>query len=141
MPTPGSAKPTVLVVDDDRANLQTFRIVFREAYAITLAGSGEEALRAVDAAAFDVAFVDFAMPDMNGLEVLRCIRAARPAIRRAVVTGYPDLPEITAASASGLAHAVVTKPWDRASLQRTIDSLAHDGPGPGGPAGASDVGA
>lgn len=136
MPPPDAAKPTVLVVDDDRANLQTFRIVFRDAYAITLAASGEEALRAVDGGAFDVAFVDYAMPGMNGLEVLRRIQAACPAIRRAVVTGYADLPDIAAASASGLAEAVVMKPWDRVVVQETIDALARgQPPEPAGPAG------
>jgi CheY-like chemotaxis protein len=125
MPPRDDAKPTVLVVDDDRANLQTFRIVFRDAYTITLAASGDEALRAVEAAPFDVALVDFAMPGMNGLEVLCRIRAERPAIRRAVVSGYPDLPEIVAASASGLAEAVLMKPWDRAVLQATLDALVR----------------
>jgi CheY-like chemotaxis protein len=125
MPPRDDAKPTVLVVDDDRANLQTFRIVFRDAYTITLAASGDEALRAVEAAPFDVALVDFAMPGMNGLEVLCRIQAARPAVRRAVVTGYPDLPEIVAASASGLAEAVLMKPWDRAALQATLDALVR----------------
>jgi len=141
VPPPAAAKPTVLVVDDDRANLQTFRIVFRDAYAITLAATGEEALQVAEAGAFDVAFVDYAMPGMNGLEVLRRLQAACPAIRRAVVTGYADLPDIAAASASGLAEAVVIKPWDRSTLRRILDGLARSArgePEPGERGGAAE---
>ncbi len=121
MPPADAAKPRILVVDDDHANLRTFRIVFRAEYDAVLALSGEEALDALAAGGIHVALVDYAMPGMNGLQLLARIQRAHPGVGRVMVTGYPDLPELAAAAASGLAAAVVMKPWDRDALQRTLD--------------------
>jgi CheY-like chemotaxis protein len=121
VPPADAAKPRILVVDDDHANLRTFRIVFRAEYDAVLALSGDEALDALAAGAVDVALVDYAMPGMNGLQLLARIQHAHPDVGRIMVTGYPDLPELSAAAESGLAAAVVMKPWDRDALMRTID--------------------
>lgn len=136
VPPADAAKPRILVVDDDHANLRTFRIVFRAEYDAVLALSGEEALDALAAGGIDVALVDYAMPGMNGLQLLDRIQRAHPDVGRVMVTGYPDFPELAAAAESGLAAAVVMKPWDRDALQRTLDEqvrIARSGaPGPGG---------
>jgi CheY-like chemotaxis protein len=116
-----AAKPRILVVDDDHANLRTFRIVFRAEYDAELALSGDEALAALAAGPFDVALVDYAMPGMNGLQLLARLQRDHATVGRILVTGYPDLPELAAAARSGLASAVVMKPWDREALERIID--------------------
>jgi DNA-binding NtrC family response regulator len=110
--------------------------VFRAEYDAVLALSGHEALDALAAGEIDVALVDYAMPDMDGLQLLARIQRAHPDVGRIMVTGYPDLPELSAAAESGLAAAVVMKPWDRDALMRTIDEqvrIARSGaPAPGG---------
>ncbi len=121
MPPAEAAKPRILVVDDDHANLRTFRIVFRAEYDATLALSGDEALGELAVGSFDVALVDYAMPGMNGLELLVRMQRAHPEVGRVMVTGYPDHPELAEAARSGVAAAVVMKPWDRDDLQRTLD--------------------
>src|SRR4051812_24090955 len=94
--------PAVLVVDDEQANLATFRRVFRQDFDMYLATSAEEALEHMAERAFDVALVDFAMPGMNGVEFFREAATRRPTMDRILVTAHADLPEVRAAKASGL---------------------------------------
>jgi len=70
--------PNLLLLEDDpeiRQGLEQH--LRREGYTIVPAGTGADALRALQApqAVFDAALLDLSLPDMDGLDVLRCIRA------------------------------------------------------------------
>ena len=68
----------VLVVDDKIANRQLMRAVlatFEEGYAVSEADSGPAALEAVKRDPPDIIFLDVMMPDMDGYEVCRRIKA------------------------------------------------------------------
>ncbi len=67
----------VLVVDDD-PKITAFlrRSLALEGYDVTVANSGTEALRIVGASPPDLMVLDIMMPDVDGLEVCRRIRAA-----------------------------------------------------------------
>jgi CheY-like chemotaxis protein len=70
------AAPTILVVDDvDDARDLTARLFRRAGYRCVTADGGEAALAAVDAEAPHLVLLDLTMPDMDGLEVLRRLRA------------------------------------------------------------------
>ena len=78
--------PRILIVDDDRA--------FRETLAETLRALGHEAIEFSSAAEAingwrtlnpDLAFIDFRMPHMNGVEALRALRERDPAIATPIV--------------------------------------------------------
>ncbi len=115
-----ASRPRVLVVDDDEANLRAFERVFRRQYEVTVAASGEAALRALQASAFDVALVDYSMPVMSGIELLRRIEMSHPTVSRIMLTAHADLPEVAATTRSGLALATVMKPWERADIERAV---------------------
>ncbi len=52
---------------------------------------GMSAISALDdGIEFDLLLSDFAMPGLNGVETINRIKAARPAIRSALMTGYAD---------------------------------------------------
>lgn len=67
----------VLVVDDD-VKITAFlrRSLILEGYEVTVANSGTEALRLVANSAPDLMVLDLMMPDVDGMEVCRRIRAA-----------------------------------------------------------------
>ena len=112
--------PSVLVVDDDELNLRTFQRAFRRDFEITCADSGAKALELLVGASFDVALVDFAMPEMNGVEFLRAARTLRTDLPAVMVTAHADLPEVRAAFAAGWVHAIIMKPFEREAILRWV---------------------
>ncbi len=77
---PKSINPSevqILAVDDDYEILDYFKDVMRRfGFPCSTALSGEEALRMVNKnAAFNICFVDWQMPEMDGLEVIRALKA------------------------------------------------------------------
>jgi signal transduction histidine kinase len=80
----------VLVVDDDRLVRDTLIESLEDAgFAATGAESGAAALSLIECgAAVDALVTDFAMPDMNGAELVRAVRARKPGLPAIVLTGY-----------------------------------------------------
>lgn len=69
--------PTALVVDDDQLGRLFLRALLdRAGFAVTLAASGDEALRMFSPEAFDVVFMDMQMPGIDGVETTRRLKAA-----------------------------------------------------------------
>jgi CheY-like chemotaxis protein len=86
------AKSTILVVDDDKAVLRsTLRMLDSFGFATIPAGSGREALRLIESYPdMDLVIADFAMPEMNGIELAKAIRATQAALPVLLVTGFSD---------------------------------------------------
>jgi diguanylate cyclase (GGDEF)-like protein len=84
----GEARERVLVVDDDDDIRELLALTLRhEGWAVTAARSGSEALVALRQQGPAVALIDFQLPDMNGLELIRLTRAVDPNLACIVVTG------------------------------------------------------
>jgi diguanylate cyclase (GGDEF)-like protein len=68
----------ILVVDDSPAQLeQLAQVLSREGYDVRRAQDGKEAIRAVRADPPDLVLLDLVLPDMDGLEVLRIVKARK----------------------------------------------------------------
>ncbi|MCP4870905.1 MAG: response regulator, partial [Proteobacteria bacterium] len=67
--------PRILVVDDDPINLQVLHnYLVAEHFDLTMASSGDEALRLLGEQTFELLLLDIMMPRMSGYEVCRTIR-------------------------------------------------------------------
>src|SRR5438105_9719848 len=95
---------TILIVDDNTP----FRTLLREIVAeesdlhvVGEAADGVEAMRLALALRPDIMLLDLAMPRVNGLEVLRWIKAKRPEIQVIIVTVHDEDAYRQAAEASG----------------------------------------
>ncbi len=72
----GAPGPTVLVADDDADILSLVELWLRRAgYTVVCAADGRKALDAVREHRPEVAILDVRMPEMDGLDVIRAIRA------------------------------------------------------------------
>jgi two-component system response regulator HydG len=69
-------KPKILVIDDERAILDTVGILLRgEGFDTELVQNGRDALDRLDAISPDIVLTDIRMPAISGLEVLAAVRA------------------------------------------------------------------
>jgi CheY-like chemotaxis protein len=115
----------VLVVDDDPSVRHAVEAMLTGDYEVVHAASGEEALAMVHTARIDAVLLDKGLPDLDGYDVAREIRA-RPTVRDLpilVVTGH-DSPEAEMEALRSGADDWVAKPVDMdvllARLQRLV---------------------
>ena len=72
----GAERGLLLVVDDNETNREVLsRRLQMQGYAVETAPDGPTALEAVGARVFDLVLLDIMMPDMDGYEVLRRLKA------------------------------------------------------------------
>ncbi|MCZ6782241.1 MAG: response regulator, partial [Proteobacteria bacterium] len=117
---------SVLVIDDDDAVLEvTHEFLRRAGLSVVLAPNGLEGLRILkEDGGIGVVVLDFQMPGLDGVEVLREIRRYRPRLPVLVATGYAE--EIAAQRvAVGEFTSYIQKPYDPDVLvHRVQDALA-----------------
>jgi putative two-component system response regulator len=78
-------RPKILVVDDTPANLTLVANVLKDNYQINLANNGAKALELALSVAPDLILLDVMMPDMDGFEVCRRLKADPLTIQTPVI--------------------------------------------------------
>ena len=82
----------VLVVDDEAdIRLSVGRVLGLLGYEVDLAESGEQALAMAERISYDVALLDIRLPGMDGIELMRRVADACPAMAVILLTGYAAL--------------------------------------------------
>ncbi len=113
---------TILVVDDEIANLQKLQRTFVHRYAVLCAGSGEEALELVHQHEnIAVIIADQRMPDMTGVEFLQRTLTPLPHAVRIILTGYTDTDVLLSAINTCKVYRYIVKPWDPPDLLMTVE--------------------
>lgn len=110
----------VLVVDDDR-NLRSSleRILAQAGYQIYAAADAAHALETAQKYFYDVALVDMVLPDSDGLELLKELKALQPNAEVIVVTAFGSIESAVEAMRWG-AYDYLTKPFHTAELLTTV---------------------
>jgi len=81
----------ILAVDDEQAvTLLLHRVLSRAGYAVSTAGTGEEALELLENEPFDLLLVDKSLPRMSGFEVISRARVSHPDLAVAMITAHPE---------------------------------------------------
>ncbi len=120
----------VLIVEDNADAAESLRLLLElDGHTVRVAGTGRAALTAVDDAPSAVAFVDIGLPEMDGFEVARRLRA-HPNGQTMVlvaVSGYGRDEDKRRAAAAGFDHHF-TKPVDFDDVRRILQGIAGDAP-------------
>ncbi len=110
----------VLLVDDEEDFLEAMseRMRARD-MEVTTASSAKEALEKMESETFDAIVLDFQMPEMDGMEALKSIKAKRPESQIILLTGYATVEKGVEAMKIGAAD-FLEKPADLELLSQKI---------------------
>jgi DNA-binding NtrC family response regulator len=117
-----SVSGSILIVDDEaaiRESLQT--LLEMENYSVECAATGEEGLNRIAERPFDLVLLDFALPDKNGLEILRDIRERDRDLSVIMITAYGTVENAVLAIQAGATN-FIQKPWDNEKLLADIQA-------------------
>jgi DNA-binding response OmpR family regulator len=119
------SNPTrILVVDDDKKLATTIGDLLSqaaEAYDVSLAFDGEQAISSILNQKFDVVILDLVMPKAGGLGILKLLKSAAPDTKVLILSGHTAA-HMEECSKLG-ADAMVPKPYDIEVLFSTIEKL------------------
>jgi len=116
----GAQKPRILIVDDDKAALDSLTQVFeKEGFETRAEQSGEAALDALRSEDFGVVLADLRMPGMDGMDLLKAIKAIRPDTEVVIMTAFGTIEKAVEAMREG-AYDFVTKPLKRPLVVRSV---------------------
>ena len=122
-PDPRLVGKRVLVVDDDLGICRSLQeILIAEGCSVETAGDGEEALRRLAAARFDVVLTDVVMPNMDGYQLYTALRERQPELPVLMMTAfYYDKDHIIKRSRlEGLKGVIFKKPVDPHKLRDVL---------------------
>ena len=112
----------ILVVDDELSNRRIVeQVLSRAGYSVETADDGAEALKRLDAFRPDLIVLDFMMPEISGMDVLRELRKREDDTPVIMITAYGDAETKRRALENGAA-GLLTKPIDFAALRQEIDT-------------------
>ncbi len=113
---------TILVVDDEIANLQKLYRTFVNRYRVLSASSGFEALDLVQKnTGISVIIADQRMPDMTGVDFLQRTLDLLPYAVRIILTGFTDADVLMEAINNCKVYRYIIKPWDPPDLLMTVE--------------------
>jgi len=92
----------ILVVDDEPTLADSLKQnLIEEGYSVDTAATGAEAIELFDQGGHHVAICDLQLPDLDGLDVVRHIKDAKPLTEVIVLTGHGSGPRAFEASKAG----------------------------------------
>ncbi len=114
---------SILIVDDDKDNAESLGELFElEGHRITIALSGDEALKVHRSENFDITFMDVMMPGKNGVQTFKELKELRPSAKVVMMTGYSVEQFLRQALEHG-AVGIMAKPFDPQAVLSLIEEL------------------
>jgi len=119
-------KTKVLIVDDEPAIREVLEMILQEwGYDVRLAADGAEAKEMVSAYDPDIVISDVVMPQLSGLDLLRCLKAGNPNRPVILVTAHASI-DLAVESMKQGAQDFITKPMDYPKLRAILKAAEGD---------------
>ncbi|MGA3174599.1 MAG: sigma-54 dependent transcriptional regulator [Syntrophorhabdales bacterium] len=120
-----SLKGTVLVVEDDanqRGIVKT--ILVKDGFYVEDVEKGKKALDLVENSSFDIVLTDLRLPDMEGTEILKAVKAKNRPCHVVIMTAYGSIPSAIEATKLGAFH-YLEKPLEKDHLLIVMNNAAN----------------
>jgi DNA-binding response OmpR family regulator len=120
----GSAQ--ILVMEDDLSVARGLEMILsEEGYTVNLADTGKLAMQAFKQKRFDLLVADLRLPDIDGMEVIKQIKADKPETEVIVITGYGTTAAAVEAMKLGV-HDFLPKPFTEDQIKAAIDEALKE---------------
>jgi DNA-binding NtrC family response regulator len=118
--------PQVLIMEDEPNIAKGLQMVLTESgYTVDLATTGHSALDTFYKKGFDLLVADLKLPDIDGMEVIREVKHARPDTEVVVITGYSTVPSAVEAMKLG-ACDYLSKPFSDDEFKTAVKGALGD---------------
>jgi len=115
-----SKKARILIVDDEEiARKNLAHVLTKDEYDVVAVANGEDALRELDMAEFDVVLTDLRMGKIDGMDLLERTRVRYPDTRVVMITGFATVTSAIEAMQKGAFH-YIAKPFKLDEVRDTI---------------------
>jgi DNA-binding NtrC family response regulator len=115
-------KGSVLVVEDDRYQREIIKtILAKEDFYVETADTGKKAIEVIKNGTFDVILTDLRLPDIDGTEVLKEVKAFNRHSHVIIITAYGSIPSAVEATKLG-AFYYLEKPFEKDQLLLVINN-------------------
>ncbi|MFZ1983867.1 MAG: response regulator, partial [Desulfatitalea sp.] len=117
----------ILVADEDRALCDNlYEILSAGGYRVALACDGHAAIDLAEKQPFDILLLDLKLPERDGLEVYRRIKAIQPQVMTILMTGYAgEMKKLIGQAISENAYTYLTKPLKMEQLLKLVAEVAQ----------------
>lgn len=116
----------VLIVEDDEAERISLHSSLEQSFLkVASVGSGAEAENVAKEENFDILVVDYGLPDVNGISLIKSIKNILNDVVPIVITGSSSI-EIAIESIKSGAYDYVVKPLDIETLVKTINIMLEE---------------
>jgi len=115
--------PRILIVDDEQSVREFFdQVLSGDGYHVAGVGTARHAMQVVDQRTFEVVLVDLSLPDGDGLDLVRQIRAELPYLKILATSGFlvGDMPAVAVQAG---ANATLAKPATAWELRNAVYRL------------------
>ena len=115
--------PKILICDDEEGIRESLKLILGDHYDLILTDSGEQCLQCLQKdRAIQLVLLDIKMPKINGLDVLKAVKAQNPGMNAIIITGYKSVETAYEAISLG-ASGYIVKPFKSDEILEAVGKL------------------